>query len=327
MPLKLTACVLACLLVSLSCHGESHPDQKEATPGAQGTPGGFTGPEVPALASMLGDYVNVGVRTTEGRTDIPRLLTALKEIGARDYMHLVYLEKNYPGAWQDFQLMAPEFQKAGIRLWLYLTPPSEGVPEPYGDDYLRWAVECAGVAKQHPIVKGICIDDFNGNVGKFTPAYCKEMMLEAHKIAPQVSFLVVCYFGYQESIKPHVTAGVIDGVIFPYFYPHKNLSDTTALLPQITAYRTWLDEQTAVGGLVNKMPLVVMVYAVKHSQSSDHPTPAYVKNCLEIGLAATEKGVTSGVVTYCLPKDNPEFVKSVAEVYPGWGISGDAVSN
>ena len=280
MPLKSIVYLLACLLVTVPCQGEGNTDPAKDTADAQGTPRGFTGPDVPALAPMLGDYVNVGVRTTEGRTDIPRLLATLKDMGARDYMHLVYQEKRYPGAWQDFQLMAPEFQKSGIRLWLYLTPPSEGVPDPYGDDYLRWAVECAKVAQQYPIVKGICVDDFNGNVGKFTPAYCKEMMGEAHKIAPQLSFLVVCYFGYQESIKPHVTAGVIDGVIFPYFYPHKNLSDITSLLPQITSYRTWLDEQTAAGGLANKMPLVVMVYATKHSQSSDSPTPAYIKRCL-----------------------------------------------
>lgn len=312
------AYVLACMLLCVPCRGEGNPEQATARPDSPGTLKGFTGPDVPALAPMLGDYVNVGVRTPEGRTDIPRLLGVLKEMGARDYMHLVYLEKSYPGAWEDFQRMAPEFQKAGIRLWLYLTPPSEGVPEPLGDDYLRWAVECAKVAQQYPIVACICIDDFNGNVAKFTPAYCKAMMEKAHQLAPQLSFLVVCYFGYQESIKPHVTAGVIDGVIFPYFYPHKNLSDTTLLLPQITKYRTWLNEQTAAGGLANKMPLVVMVYATKHSQSSDSPTPAYVKKCLEIGLEATKRDLANGVVTYCLPKDNPEFVKSVGEVYSTW---------
>ena len=193
---KSIACVLACLLVSVPCRGEDNSAQTAPNASSYEASRGFTGPDVPALAQMLGDYVNVGVRTPEWRTDIPRLLEMLKEIGAKDYMHLVYQEKHYPGAWQDFQLMAPEFQKVGIRLWLYLTPPSEGVPDPYGDDYLRWAVECAKVAQQYPVVKGICIDDFNGNVGKFTPAYCKEMMSEAHKIASQLSFLVVCYFGY-----------------------------------------------------------------------------------------------------------------------------------
>ena len=35
-------------------------------------------------------------------------------------------------AWKDFQMMAPKFQRAKIGLWLYLTPPSEGVPDRVG---------------------------------------------------------------------------------------------------------------------------------------------------------------------------------------------------
>jgi hypothetical protein len=236
-------------------------------------------------------------------------------MGAQDYMHLVWNEKQYPGAWQDFQLMAPEFQKAGINLWLYLTPPSEGVPEPFGEDYVKWAVECAQLAKEYPAIKGLCMDDFNGNVAKFTPAYCREMMDASHAIAPHLSFLVVCYFGYEKAIAPHVEAGSIDGVIFPYFYPHKNLSDTSHLLPQLQTYRKFLDERTAAGGLTNKMPLVLMVYGVKHSQSADAPTPDYVKQCLFIGRKATSEGLTNGVMTYCLQKHVPEFVASVKEVY------------
>lgn len=308
----------ACLFAFLACQEQQNPAREKAPVDLQHPQAGFTGPDVPALAPMRGDYANIGVRTPENRTDRPRLLAALKEEGARDYMHLVWNEKLYPGAWQDFQLMAPEFETAGINLWLYLTPPSEGAPEPFGDDYVAWAVECAKVAKQYPVVKGICIDDFNENVAKFTPSYCREMMSAAHKIAPRLSFLVVGYFGYENTIAPHVEAGAVDGVIFPYFFPHKNLSDASKLRPQIETYRTWLDERAGEGGLSKKTPLIVMVYGVKHSMSADGPTPAYVKKCLEIGLEATREGLASGVVTYCLPKDNPEFVKSVAEVYRAW---------
>ncbi|MEI8191719.1 MAG: hypothetical protein WCI75_18550, partial [candidate division NC10 bacterium] len=320
MALKRTTmvCVAACLFAFLACQEEQNPAKEKASANLQSPLSGFTGTDVPALAPMLGDYVNIGVRTPENRTDIPRLLAVLKEASARDYMHLVWNEKLYPDAWQDFRLMAPEFEKAGINLWLYLTPPSEGAPEPFGDDYVTWAVECAKVAQQYPVVKGICLDDFNENVANFTPSYCREMMSAAHKIAPHLSFLVVGYFGYENSIAPHVEAGVIDGVIFPYFFPHKNLSDTSQLRPQINTYRTWLDQHAGKGGLSKKMPLIVMVYAVKHSQSADSPTPAYVKKCLEIGLEATREGLASGVVTYCLPKDNPEFVKRAAEVYRVW---------
>ncbi len=282
--------------------------------------GGFTGPDVPFFSPLLGDYVNVGVRTPEKRTDIDRLIKGLKEMGVQDYMHLVWTEKRYPSAWQDFRLMAPEFQKANIGLWLYLTPPSEGVPDPFGDDYVRWAIECAELAKRYPVIKGICIDDFNAklNIKKFTPAYCKEIMHEAHKIAPHLSLLVICYFGYQEAIAQHVEDGVIDGIIFPYFFPHKNHSSTSELLPQIKTLRNWLDEHTVKAGLPGRMPLVLMVYASKHSHSKDSPTSSYVKKCLEIGRESTKKGLADGTVTYCLPKDDPIFVRSVSDVYNTW---------
>lgn len=280
--------------------------------------GGFTGADVPSLPVLLGDYVNIGTRTDKGRTDISKLINILKRMNAKDYMHLVWKEKRYPGAWQDFQLMAPKFQDANIRLWLYLTPPSEGVPEPYGGDYVRWATECAKVAAKYPIVMGICIDDFNGNVRKFNPSYCKQMMQAAHKIAPHLSFLVVCYFGYQKYINTHVKMGVIDGVIFPYFYPHQNHSNVKKLLPQIKSYRKWLDNCTKKGKLSGKMPLVVMVYATKHSASPNAPTPDYVKKCLEVGLKATQDKTANGVVTYCLPKSKPEFVNHVGIIYHGW---------
>lgn len=281
---------------------------------------GYTGPQVPVFIPVLGDYAPIGVRKESGRTDFPRLLSALEKIGARDYFHLVWGEENYPGAWDDFAPLAAEFHKRGWRLWLYLTPPSEPpAPEPFGFDYLRWAEECAKLAALYPSVAGICIDDFNGNVDTFTPAYCREIMARAHKIAPHLALLVICYFGYYEdTISVHVQNGAIDGVVFPYFYPQKNHSDPSLLRPQIEAFRRWLDEQTRKGGLAGSMPLVVMVYATKHSQSVDEPTPAFIERCLEIGLEATQKGLADGVVTYCLPKSDSSFVDAVARVYRGY---------
>jgi len=293
--------------------------QNEA-PAKAGLRGGFTGPGVPAFVPMLGDYVHVGVQTADKRTDIPRLMAALKNMGARDYLHLVWSKDLYPNSWQDFKLLASEFQKAGLRLWLYLVPPSERpAPEPFGHDYVRWAEECARLAKIYPCIAGLCIDDFNGNVDKFTPAYCQEMMKAAHNIAPRLALLVTNYFGYYEStMAEHVRKGAIDGVVFPYFCPQKNHSDTTLLMSQVETYRRWLDEQTAKGGFSKTMPLIVMIYATKHSQSPDSPKPAFIQKCLEIGLDATGKGMADGVVTYCLPKDKPEFLEAVVAAYKPW---------
>jgi len=231
-------------------------------------------------------------------------------------MHLLWARPHQTEGWEDFRRLAPECQAAGIRLWLYLVPPSEPpAPEPFGSDYVRWAVECAGVAKAYPCVAGLCIDDFHDNVAFFTPAYCRKMMKAARETAPDLALLAVNYFGYHLTMAEHVRQGAVDGVIFPYFYPQRNHSDTDALPSQIEAFRHWLDEQAARGDLVRRIPLIVMVYATKHSQSSDAPGPAFVRRCLEIALEETGRGAADGAVTYGLPKDRPEFLAAVAAVY------------
>jgi hypothetical protein len=281
--------------------------------------GGFTGPEVPTAPLMLGDYCLNGVRTAEGRTDVPKLIATLQGMKVSDYMHLVWRESKYPHAWDDFRAMAPEFQKAGIRLWLYLTPPSETPPAPFGNDYVRWARECAALAKQYPIIQGLTLDDFNGNVKMFTPGYCRQMMTEAHKVAARLSLFVICYYGYADPfLTPHVRSGAIDGIIWPYYHPHKNHTNTTNLFPQAAKYRSWLDEQTRLGGLPRSMPLIVMVYGSKIAKAPQACTPAYVQECLKEGLRAVRAGYADGVMTYCLPKDKPEFVQAVKNNYVGW---------
>lgn len=273
---------------------------------------GFTGKDVPALSIIRGDYINVGVRTSDGRTDIPKLITALKNVNATDYMNLVWTENRYPNAWSDFPIMAAAFQKVGINLWLHLPPPSEGVPAPYGNDYVRWATECAKVASKYPIIKGISIDDFDQNTNFFTPAYCKKMMDAAHKIAPKLSLLIVSYYGKEKQIAKYVTLGAIDGIIMPYFYPQKNLTDTSLLMNQISNYRTALDRMSTIGKHKGKMPLFIMVYALKNSESTDVPTPSYVGKCLDIAFVATKYGLANGAIVYGLPKNNDSFMQAVA---------------
>lgn len=311
--------LLLCLLAA-ACGG-SHPSVKvkagprrtadDVARRGEGGPGG-----VRYFGPVIGDYAATGATREDLRIDLPKLMAALKTIGARDYFHLVWGRPVQAEGWEDFKRLAPECQAAGIHLWLYLVPPSEPpAPEPFGADYPRWAAECAAVAKEHPCVAGICIDDFNGNTDLFTPAYCRRMMDAARKIAPNLALVVVNYFGFYGSMAEHVRKGAIDGVIFPYFYPQRNHSDTESLLPQIETFRRWLDEQSARGEGVRRIPLIVMIYATTHSQSSNAPSPAYVKRGLEIGLEATGRGWADGVITYCLPKDKPEFLSAVAAVY------------
>jgi hypothetical protein len=280
---------------------------------------------------MLGDYARIGVQAEDGRIDIDRLICVLQLIGAHDYLCEVWDASKTPHAWEDFLLLAPRCQEAGIRLWLYLAPPSEpDPPEPFCLDYVRWAEECGKTAADHPAVRGLCIDDFNDNVSKFTPSYCKQMMEAAHAHAPHLALLVTSYWGYQWTLRPHIAASAIDGVIFPFLGADKLTFDkdpkaycftTSNLVPELKAYRAWLDSEAKTAGLSGKLPLILMVYATPHSACSDPPLPprttfySYVRTCLEIGLAMSKKRIADGVVTYGLPKNDLCFDSSVASVY------------
>jgi hypothetical protein len=208
---------------------------------------------------------------------------------ARDYMHLVSWE--YPDAWKDFEKLAAKCATAGVRLWLYLPPPTEPpAPKPYEGDYVTWARACATVAKKYPkVVAGICIDDFCANTTTFKTAYCKQMMDEARSLAPSMRLFVVAYAGQLGDLERYLHEGVIDGVVFPYIRPQFDHTTTDTLMPQIQEFRTWLNRFTNRAGLCRRVSLVVMVYASGYSGLTA-PTPDFVKACLNIGLDATKRG-------------------------------------
>ena len=60
------------------------------------------------------------------------------------------------------------------------------------------------------------------------------------------------------------------GTPFPAtLLPQKDHSDPSFLRPQLESARTWPNGTTLAGGRTVSMPLVLMVYAMKHSQSKD----------------------------------------------------------
>jgi hypothetical protein len=80
--------------------------------------------------AIRGDYTVAGVQLANRRADIPRLITTLMKIRATHFMQLMWDRDGgptteWPFGWEDFQLMAPEFQAKGLNLWAYLPPPSE----------------------------------------------------------------------------------------------------------------------------------------------------------------------------------------------------------
>jgi hypothetical protein len=157
--------------------------------------------------------------------DTPALIQKLQAGNIKTYAFLVH---SVPSDWDDFRLeFLPAAQAANLNVWLYLTPPSETSPVPYTSNYVAWATAAAQLAQTYPVLKGLAMDDFNGNESFFTPAYVSNMVAAAYASNTNFVFIPVNYDFTHNGISSYVTADIspafanaygpyCGGVIFPY---------------------------------------------------------------------------------------------------------------
>ena len=233
--------------------------------------------------------------------------------------------------WVDFcDEFMPAAQAAGIDVWVYLVPPTEGGPtSPFGPGegysaqagYVRWAQEIAAQAVKYSRLRGFIMDDFNRNYATFTPYFVGSMMAKAHIICPRLAFQVVNYYRDITPLFVKKYANCIDGVIFPY----TNLNSTAFLNGQIAAIHKLLQAQPAGTSSTPALPLTVMIYAWSTSWHAEAPTTAYITEALGIAYDNISAGRADGCVTYCLDKSTPtgaDFT-AVARLYSSWiGVRG-----
>jgi len=221
----------------------------------QATPGtNSPSPPVPLLTGPIYADYDTEIREPVARADVyghidtPRLIQRLKDGNMKTYAFLV---KHQVTDWNDFRLeFLPAAQTAGIKVWLYLTPPSEVTPEPFRDDFITWAAEAGKLSRQYPALTGLAIDDFVGTNLKdvftpeyFSPEYVGRMVAAAHQFGSNLMFLPVVYDA-SVSLPPslpvnYISPGFADlygpfcsGLIFPYIN-YTNKDDLSAEAPQI----------------------------------------------------------------------------------------------
>jgi hypothetical protein len=200
-------------------------------PSAESLPSASLHPS--ALRPTNADYATP-TRRPDGRADIERMVSRLKELGVGTYYWLVQPNTD----WEDLKLFLPKAGEAGLQVWVYLVPPSENgaaagegpkYPAPYLSDYVRWGEEIAKLSLLHTNLTGWVIDDFDGNLKFYTPDYVSQMQARAKGINPHLAFLPLTYFG---CIKPFVAdyRNVIDGVVVAYPQDRPEIEQAWALL-------------------------------------------------------------------------------------------------
>ena len=198
---------------------------------------------------IMGDFARV-IRQADGHIDTAATISRLQAANVKSYMYLIY-GSTAEIDWNDF-IATTGFmdaaQTAGIDVYVYLMPPTEGGPTaPYNkkgtsQDYVNWADAIGSKAQTYSRLKGIVMDDFPLNLVYFTPAVVDSMMTAAHAKCPRLSFQVIDYFT-NSADRGHFMfdyADHIDGIIFPY----KDLDNLANLNDQIKSARGMMDNVT-----------------------------------------------------------------------------------
>ena len=255
--------------------------------------------ETKLLREMLGTYANPP-RIENGRVDMKRLLSELKDIHANTYHWLIYQN---PNDWDDLKEFLPLARKAKLMVWVTLVPPTESKPiakyssEPFGLDYQRWAVEIAKLSLAEPNLLVWSIDDFAHNLKVYTPEYVAKMRQATHDINPKLAFIPCCYFKQVTPTFVEKYGSLLDGILFPYRAESvvANLVNATQVENEIATLRKLFGSPD--------FPIVLDIYATAHS-TLGASTPEYVKEVLTAGRKCAD-----GVLIYC----HQDPIKSAAK--------------
>ena len=172
--------------------------------------------------------------------DIPRTIATLKKLHVNRYYYLIWdrpmgqrpaiPRKTYSQrSWDQLPAFADAAKASGIEVIVYLVPPAESTPGtylPFGWDYDKWFRATGRLAKAHPAIRGIALDDFGGATDqfnlvkgpKFSPERVRGLVMEAKSEAPWLRFFAVMYgqdFYSGTATFPRYRS-VVDGVIYAY---------------------------------------------------------------------------------------------------------------
>lgn len=245
--------------------------------------------------------------------DTPSLISKLKREGLNTYVYGIW---DSPTDWDDLRTeFAPAAGRAGIRIWVYVVPPSEcldsPVPHrsgrcsrPYKLDFVSWAREIAKLSVANPNVVAWAIDDFviGANGELFTPEYMQKIVDSQDSVNPKLGFYTTAYYGEAVSDSFYARFGpYIDGIVYPYLGYSNNTQDPAAVGPNLDN----ILKQTQPRGL----GVLFLLYTNRFLDAANPPTETYVAKSIENAMPYVRDGRIMGINNYGLPlADKPALV-------------------
>jgi hypothetical protein len=125
----------------------------------------------------LREYYAAPIRKTDGTIDAARTLAAVKKRGGTSYGYLMYPKAGHNSAreWASLPAFLDAALGAHIGVEVFLTPPSSTssaghrcsgdrlAPFGGGGTYVRWMTELGRLAKTHPALVSVAMDDYGYN--------------------------------------------------------------------------------------------------------------------------------------------------------------------
>ena len=171
------------------------------------------------LAAAAPTFATAGaaVRDARDMIDVRGTVDALVRLGATEYLYDLPADAE---SWNRLPAFADAARDRGIAVDVYLAPYSQArkggksrQDGPFGTDYVAWADAIAKIARDHPSIRGIVIDDFGNNVGddRFTPPMVAAMRDKLRAAGRPLSLRPVLYFDQPIDDLLESYAGFFDG--------------------------------------------------------------------------------------------------------------------
>jgi len=131
------------------------------------------GPTAGAASATVQIHYAAPIRTATGDIDLVRTINAIKARGSRVYSYLIYPKAGYNSArdWAALPAFLAKARARGVFVQVTLTPPSStstiGNPcsadrlLPYKGRYDQWMTAIGRLARTHPNLTGVVMDDYS----------------------------------------------------------------------------------------------------------------------------------------------------------------------
>ena len=223
-----------------------------------------------------------------GSLDVSGLISLIKEHNANTYNYLVIKERD----WKDLRLFLSEAEKNDIDVWITIAPPGKSSSEPFGTDYIRWAMEIAKLSKEYPSVKAWSIDNILLFLRPQDEGYIKTMLSAAEEINPDLEFIPVVYITDVQGKSFDAFKKYFDGIQLYY-----------KIFPTKEGYGGYQYAENEIAYAKSKFSgkVILGIYATPWHET--YPTTAnYVRE-----LIKTAKEKADGVMIYVLQREGEKL--------------------